>query len=112
MCVDDLRESGLAMSVERNSRNCSDAGLTCVAIVDYVVVVLLCVAEYGTHAYLWEVEELIRKLLLSSLIVVFDKTSPVQVAVAVFMCCIAHVLHATWKPYVDPVVYRLQHGFL
>ena len=69
-------------------------------------------AEYGTHAYLWEVEELIRKLLLSSLVVVFDKRSPVQVAVAVFICCVAHVLHATWKPYMDPAVYRLQHGFL
>ena len=68
--------------------------------------------EYGTHAYLWEVEELLRKLFLSALVVVFDKRSPVQVAAAVFVCCVAHVLHATWKPYMDRTVYRLQHGFL
>ncbi len=35
--------------------------------------------EYGPSAWWWEVEELVRKLLLSSLVVLIDSGSPLQV---------------------------------
>jgi hypothetical protein len=35
--------------------------------------------EYGPSAWWWEVEELVRKLLLSSLVVLIDAGSPLQV---------------------------------
>jgi hypothetical protein len=35
--------------------------------------------EYGPTAWWWEVEELVRKLLLSSLVVLIDAGSPLQV---------------------------------
>jgi hypothetical protein len=34
--------------------------------------------EYGPTAWWWEVEELVRKLLLSSLVVLIDAGSPLQ----------------------------------
>ena len=36
--------------------------------------------EYGPTAWWWEVEELVRKLLLSSLVVLIDAGSPLQVS--------------------------------
>jgi hypothetical protein len=35
--------------------------------------------EYGPEAWWWEVEELVRKLLLSALVVLIDAGSPLQV---------------------------------
>jgi hypothetical protein len=66
-------------------------------------------------AYWWDVEELGRKFILTSLLpVLLPRASPMQVACAVFVCCGAHVLHGTWKPYesVDRSLYYLQHSFL
>ena len=38
--------------------------------------------EYGPSAWWWEVEELVRKLLLSSLVVLIDAGSPLQASVS------------------------------
>ena len=71
---------------------------------------------YGVHAYLWEVCELLRKLWLSSLVVLMDEGSPLQVAGAVVVSGWAHVAHGVWKPWKGAGVngdgkltYRLQH---
>ncbi len=39
--------------------------------------------DYGESAWWWEVEELVRKLLLSALVVLIDAGSPLQVRCAV-----------------------------
>lgn len=68
---------------------------------------------YGTHAYLWGVEELVRKLILTSLILLFFETgSALQVTFALLVSAFAHVAHALWRPYVSRRAYLLQHGSL
>ena len=54
---------------------------------------------YGPTAWWWEVEELVRKLLLTSVAVLFDAGSPLQLALAVMICWWAHVLHGVFKPW-------------
>jgi hypothetical protein len=59
------------------------------------------------------VEELLRKLLLSAVVVLIDEGSPLQVTLAVLVSGWAHVLHAQYKPWGGgSVLYRLQHGAL
>jgi hypothetical protein len=59
------------------------------------------------------VEELLRKLLLSAVVVLIDEGSPLQVTLAVLVSGWAHVLHAMYKPWgAGSVLYRLQHGSL
>ncbi len=48
--------------------------------------------EYGPTAWWWEVEELVRKLLLSSLVVLIDAGSPLQV-MSVLSCRIVQMFH-------------------
>jgi hypothetical protein len=68
---------------------------------------------YGPTAWWWEVEELVRKLLLSAVVVLIDAGSPLQVTLAVLVCGWAHVLHGMYKPWgVGTVKYALQHGSL
>ncbi len=43
--------------------------------------------EYGPSGWWWEVEELVRKLLLSALVVVIDAGSPLQVSVPCRLPC-------------------------
>ena len=43
------------------------------------IFVALPVQSYGPSAWFWEVEELVRKLLLSAVVVLFDSGSPLQV---------------------------------
>ncbi len=51
--------------------------------------------EYGPTAWWWEVEELVRKLLLSALVVLIDAGSPLQV------CSLSSVLqpHCVGEPF-------------
>jgi hypothetical protein len=59
------------------------------------------------------VEELLRKLLLSAVVVLIDEGSPLQVTLAVLVSGWAHVLHAIYKPWGGgSVLYSLQHGAL
>jgi hypothetical protein len=68
---------------------------------------------YGPTAWWWEVEELVRKLLLSAAVVLFEDGSPLQVTLAVLVSGWAHVLHAMYKPWgVGTTLYGLQHGSL
>lgn len=68
-------------------------------------------ASYGRRAYLWEVEELLRKLWLTALVVLMNEGSPLQVATAVLVSGWAHVLHSVYKPWKSDfaTTYRLQH---
>lgn len=66
----------------------------------------------GKHAFMWDVVEIMRKLLLTSLVIFFDTGSPVQVAFALLVSAWAHVLHALYRPFVNKTVYYLQHGSL
>ncbi len=68
---------------------------------------------YGPSAWWWEVEELIRKLLLSALVVLIEPGSPLQITLAVLVSGWAHVLHAMYKPWGQgSAMYALQHGSL
>jgi hypothetical protein len=59
------------------------------------------------------VEELLRKLLLSAVVVLIDEGSPLQVTLAVLVSGWAHVLHAQYKPWgAGSALYSLQHGAL
>lgn len=66
--------------------------------------------SYGSTAWWWEVEELVRKLILSCVVVLMDEGTPLQVSVAVLISGWAHVLHATYKPWGRGTpTYMLQH---
>ena len=52
---------------------------------------------YGKNAWFWETEELVRKLLLSAVVVLFDSGTPLQITLAVLISSWAHVLHAVFK---------------
>lgn len=68
---------------------------------------------YGEHAYMWAVAELLRKLLLTSLIMLFfESGSALQITFAMLVSAFAHVAHALWKPYVSRRAYLLQHASL
>jgi hypothetical protein len=69
-------------------------------------------ADYGPSAWWWEVEETVRKLLLSTVVAVRWRVtaSPLQPAVALLICIWAHLLHTVFKPWgVGSSVYVLQH---
>jgi hypothetical protein len=73
---------------------------------------------YGPVAWWWEVEELLRKLFLTALVVLMDPGSPLQVTLAVLVSGWAHVLHAVYKPWrlsaktLDNRTYMVQHASL
>jgi hypothetical protein len=61
----------------------------------------------------WEAEELVRKLLLSAVVVLIDSKSPLQVTLAVLVSGWSHVLHGMYKPWgKGSLLYTLQHGSL
>ncbi len=59
----------------------------------------LCTSSYGPTAVYWEVEELVRKLLLSAVVVLIQDGSPLQVTMAVLVSGWAHVLHSIYSPW-------------
>jgi hypothetical protein len=69
-------------------------------------------------AWWWEVEELLRKLFLTALVVLMDPGSPLQVTLAVLFSGWAHVLHAMYKPWrmssktLENRTYMVQHASL
>lgn len=66
--------------------------------------------SYTAAAWGWEIEELVRKLLLTAVAVLLDPGSPLQVTVAIVVCGVAHVLHATYKPWGQGThTYYVQH---
>jgi len=66
--------------------------------------------SYGSTAWWWEVEELVRKLVLSAVVVLMDQGTALQVSIAVLVSGWAHVLHATYKPWGrGSPTYMLQH---
>jgi hypothetical protein len=73
---------------------------------------------YGPVAWWWEVEELLRKLFLTALVVLMDPGTPLQVTLAVLVSCWAHVLHAMYKPWrlssktLENRTYMVQHASL
>ena len=68
---------------------------------------------YGEQAYMWSVAELIRKLVLTSLIILFFETgSGLQITFALLVSAFAHVAHALYRPFVNRPAYLLQHASL
>ncbi len=68
--------------------------------------------EYGPSAWWWEVEELLRKLLLTAVVAVRFRvsSSPASTAIALLVSVWAHVMHAVFAPWVrGTTVYVLQH---
>lgn len=67
---------------------------------------------YGQSAWWWEVEELLRRLVLTAIVVLMEASSPVQVTIAVMVCGWSHVLHSVFKPWSSSRTYYLQHASL
>mmetsp|Transcript_47848 Transcript_47848/g.114975 ORF Transcript_47848/g.114975 Transcript_47848/m.114975 type:complete len:216 (+) Transcript_47848:511-1158(+) len=69
--------------------------------------------EHGQHVFFGEPLELLRKLLLSSLPLFFDRGSPVQLLYALVVSFGAALLHASLKPFKHlRRAYFLQHASL
>lgn len=66
--------------------------------------------QYGdtSGVYLWETQEVMRKLLLTSAVLLFDAGSPMQLTSALLLSACAWTAHTAWKPYVDRKAYLLQ----
>jgi hypothetical protein len=85
----------------------------CVCSCVCVCVVAVCACVRACVRACVCVQELVRKLLLSAVVVLIDEGSPLQVTLAVLVSGWAHVLHGMYKPWgVGSVMYRLQHGSL
>ena len=68
--------------------------------------------DFGTHAYLWGVEELVRMFVMSALVVVFSKESAMQLIIGVVTAVAAVVLHVAYQPFPNRSLYWLQTTFL
>ena len=68
---------------------------------------------YGAGAWFWKVIEMLRKLFLTSFVVVLNVHSPLQVTLAVlvsFWQFWAHTLHSLYEPWgYGSLTYVLQH---
>jgi hypothetical protein len=68
---------------------------------------------YGAKAWWWEVEELVRKLFLTSIVVLLNTHQPLQIALAVLVSFSCHTLHAVYEPWgAGSQTYALQHAAL
>lgn len=75
--------------------------------------------KYGTHAYLWEGAELLRKWLLVCGVIFLPASSAAQVTAAILISAIAWTAHSHWRPFLlkgdsrgsgaDSSVFLLQH---
>ena len=61
--------------------------------------------EYGPTAWLWEVEELVRKLLLSAVVVLIDQGSPLQVGCC-RSCTVLYPMPAPLAPFYRRLLYH------
>jgi len=64
---------------------------------------------YRPEVYWWEGVELIRKFLLTGLIVIVGNGSSFSLIVAILISMFAHLLHTYYKPYLDHANQELQH---
>ena len=68
--------------------------------------------SYGAGAWFWEVQEMLRKLFLTSFVVILNAHSPLQVTLAVLVSFWAHTLHSLYEPWgYGSQTYMLQHLF-
>lgn len=65
--------------------------------------------HYTMDAYYWSVEESVRKLFLTSLIILFGKGSDGQLLIGIFISVLAHILHTWIRPFKYPLLNTLQH---
>ena len=66
--------------------------------------------SYGAGAWFWEVIEILRKLFLTSFVVILNAHSPLQVTLAVLASFWAHTLHSLYEPWgYGSLTYVLQH---
>jgi len=65
--------------------------------------------DYRKECYLWEVVELLRKLVLSSSLLLFDQSNPWQPAGACFFSAVCHYYYTAMKPMAHPHAGKLQH---
>ena len=65
--------------------------------------------SYSNNCYLWEAGEMVRKLLLTSVIIFIGEDSFTQLTVGVLLCIVALCLHAQLRPFPDGQDYWLQY---
>eukprot|EP00944_MAST-04C_sp_MAST-4C-sp1_P011105 g11105.t1 len=64
---------------------------------------------YNRNAYFWEIQEIIRKMILSGGLIVLSDFTSLQLAVALMFAIFFHQIHAVWKPHATRLGYYLQH---
>jgi hypothetical protein len=65
--------------------------------------------DYREQFYWWECVELVRKLILSSVLLLFDQGSPWQIALAALFSIACHLVYTHCRPMKDPRTHVLQH---
>jgi hypothetical protein len=68
-----------------------------------------CQNDYQPEHYYWEVVELIRKLVLSSCLMLMSRENPWQVASATIISMTSHLLYTHCRPMLQPQTQILQH---
>ena len=64
---------------------------------------------YNRNAYFWEIQEIIRKMILSGGLIVLSDFPSLQLATALIFAIFFHQIHAIWKPHATKLGYHLQH---
>ena len=64
---------------------------------------------YNRNAYFWEIQEIIRKMILSGGLIVLSDFPSLQLATALIFALFFHQIHAIWKPHATKLGYHLQH---
>lgn len=67
---------------------------------------------YKRNAYFWEIQEIIRKMILSGGLIVLSDFPSLQLAAALMFAIFFHQIHAIWKPHATKLGYYLQHTAL
>ena len=64
---------------------------------------------YKRQAYFWEIEEIVRKMILSGGLIFLGQMPSVQLCVAMSLSILFHQLHSLWKPNANQIIYYVQH---
>ena len=64
---------------------------------------------YKRRAYFWEIEEIVRKMILSGGLIFLGQMPSVQLCVAMSFAILFHQLHSLWKPNANQIIYYVQH---
>ncbi len=64
---------------------------------------------YTREAYFWEIEEIIRKMILSGGLIFLGQMPSLQLSVAMGLSIGFHQMHSIWRPHASKMIYFIQH---